>query len=237
MLPGISPDSPPAAARGAKEGSFLVLCIVLVILMTMISIVVATSTKTELSVSSNTDNGRKAFIQADSALKISVLIARVLLFPSTGQLDQLLSPGSDLIIEANPDEFDLALMRWNYESTNYADRYLVAGARSTGIPLSGDSKRPLITFKRKHPTNPAQTRVVATSAVSLDFSESSMAGGSLGDISYGTDSAALRTIIIVTTDGRVPVGLDATASEEAAFFDGSADTTHAILTTAFQEVQ
>jgi hypothetical protein len=78
---------------------------------------------------------------------------------------------------------------------------------------------------------------VATSAVSLDFAESSMAGGSLGQSSYGDEGAGIRTIIIVTTDGRVPIGTDTSSSEDASFFDGSADTTHAILTTAFQEVQ
>jgi hypothetical protein len=253
MQPGSPADSerPPLAAMergpsapglrpplaGAREGAILVLTIVLVILMTLVAIAVATNTAGELSVSSNTDNGRKAFIQADSALRISVIIARILLFPSTGDLSSFLTGGGDLEIEANADDFDLALLRWNLENTRYGDRYLIAGARTSGIDVGGSTRRPLITFRQKSPIDPAKKRVVATSAVSLDFAESSLAGSSLGQVTYRDQGAGKRTIIIVTTDGRVPTGSDFSSSEEGSFFDGSADTTHAILTTAFQEVQ
>ena len=236
--PALEAGPPPAPmAPGAKEGAILVLTIILVVLMTLVAIGVATNTAGELSVSSNTDNGRRAFIQADSALRISVIVARILLFPSTGDLDSFITDDSDMVIEANSDEFDLALLRWNLETAKYSDRYLVAGARSSGIDLDGDIVRPLITFKRMDPADSARSRVVATSAVSLDYGEISLAGGSLAQSTYRDQGSGRRTIIIVTTDGRVPTGTDSASSEEGSFFDGSADTTHAILTTAFQEVQ
>ncbi|MDR1656334.1 MAG: pilus assembly PilX N-terminal domain-containing protein [Deltaproteobacteria bacterium] len=237
QLPGRHFCGPPPA--GARSGAVLVLAIVLVILMTLVSITVATNTAGELSISSNTDNGRKAFIEADSALRMSVVIARLMLFPSTGDIDSFINTSGDVEIEVNRDDFDLALLRWNMESNRYDNRYLRAGGRTTGITLDGgDTGMPLIIFRRKHPTEPTVKRVVATSAVSLNYDESELiTGASIGQGTYRDQSTSKRTVFVITTDGRVPIGTDASSSEDAAFFDGSADTTHSILTTAFQEVQ
>lgn len=227
---------PQAPVKGAKEGAILVLSIILIVLMTMVAIGVAMNTTGELSVSSNTDNGRKAFIQADSALKISLLISRILLF-HPGHWESFIKTDAQTIIKVDEDDFDLALLRWNMEDTSYTERYIAAGGKSTGITHGGTSYKPVITFERKSASDPTRTRVVATSAVSLDYSESSLIGISSGQPTYGSDSTGLRTIIIVTTDGRVPIGSDSASSEESSFFDGTADTTHAILSSAFQEVQ
>jgi hypothetical protein len=209
--------------------------------MSMMAMAVATNTKTELSVSSNTDNGRKAFIQADSALRMSVLLARIMLFPSSGNLDDFLpSAGGDLSVEVNQDEFDLALLRWNMDVNKTRNRYLKAGGRSAGISLlggGGDTGTPLIIFRKKDPSDSSISRVVAASAVSLDYAENTLVGTSLGQTSYAQQSSGKRTIFVITTDGRVPTGADLSASEDSAFYDGSSDTTHTILTTAFQEVQ
>ncbi|MDR1487050.1 MAG: hypothetical protein LBT62_03505 [Deltaproteobacteria bacterium] len=220
-----------------KRGGVLVLVLVLVMLMAMMAFGVAMNTKTELSISSNSDLGRRAFLQADSALKMSVLISRILLFPSSGKLDDFLPDGGDFEIEANVDDFDVALMRWNQEGNSYKSRYLKAGARTEGISLASGTGSPLITFKAKNPANPSQSRVVATSAVSLDYAESDWSGASLESGSYQLQGVKHRTIIIVTTDGRVPTGNSFHDSEDSAFFDGTSDTTHTILTTAFQEVR
>jgi hypothetical protein len=226
-----------APLEGAREGAVLVLAIVLVVLMTLVAIGVATNTAGELSVSSNTDSGRRAFIQADSALRIRVGIARILLFPSSGDLDSYLNLGSDLEIEVEPEDFDLARLRQKLDESGYSytNRYLVAGARSSGIAVGGDTVHPLITFKRKDPANPSG-RVVATSAVSLDYGDTMLVGGSYSAGNYSEGSNGKRIVIIVSTDGRVPTGASYDDSEEGSLFDGSADTTHAILTTAFQEV-
>ena len=238
-LPERAHLGPQAPASGTKEGAIMIMAIILVVLMTLVVIGVTTNTATELSVSSNTDNSRKAFIQADSALRISVMVARILLFPSTGNLDSFLADDSDIKIEANSEEFDLALLRWNMENAKFGQRYLIAGSKSTGyVDPDHVVYKPLITFTRKTGSgSSSQSRVVATSAVSLDFSENTLVGGSLSQTSYRDTGTGKRTIIIVTTDGRVPIGTDSASSEEGSFFDGSADTTPAILTTAFQEVQ
>ncbi|MDR2442885.1 MAG: hypothetical protein LBE31_05120 [Deltaproteobacteria bacterium] len=229
-----------APPYGARRGAVLVLAIVLVLLMTLVAITVATTTTSELSISSNTDSGRKAFIQADSAARMSVAISRILLFPYYGPIEDFLDDSGTIAVDVNKADFNLALMRWSLdEDVNRSqDRYLRAGGRTTGISLTGgDVATPLITFRRKDPSDSSKTRVVATSAVTLDFSEEDLTGTSFEQGSYNSQATGKRTIIIISTDGRVPIGADLASSEEGAFFDGSADTTHAIITTAFQEVQ
>jgi hypothetical protein len=226
-------------ACGQKRGAIMILVMLLVLLMAMMVIAVSVNTTSELSISSNTNYGRQAFIQADSALRMSVMISRIMLFPGYEDLSNFLpSSSSDLEIEVNSDDFDIALMRWNADLNSNENRYLRAGGRTTGITMDGGSTgTPLIIFKKKHSSDATKSVVVATSAVTLDYSEESLTGVSLEATSYADSSTGKRTIFVITTDGRVPVGDDSSSSEEAAFFDGSADTTHAILTTAFQEVQ
>jgi hypothetical protein len=237
-MPSREKQDLPLRLRPAKSGAVLVLALVLVMLMTLMGISVAVNTGAELSMSANSDNGRKAFIQADSALRLSVLIARILLFPSAGRLsDFLTATAGDLEIEVNAEEFDLALMRWEQQDYDFRQRYLKAGARSSGISMGSESGLPLIVFKQKDPANSSNSRVVATSAVSLDYAESELTGTSLSQTTYRDQSAGRRTVIIVTTDGRMPVGEDLASSEEGSFFDGTADVTHTMLTTAFQELR
>jgi hypothetical protein len=234
-----APNLTAQVACGQKRGAIMILVLILVLLMAMMAIAVSVNTTSELSISSNTDSGRQAFIQADSALRMSVMIARIMLFPGYEELSHFLpASGSDLEIEVNEDDFDIAMMRWKTDINTYTNRYLRAGGKTTGITLEGGSSgTPLIVFRKKHPTIPNKTVIVATSSVTLDYSETALTGTSLEATSYSDSSTGRRTIIVISTDGRVPVGTDSDSSEEASFFDGTADTTHAILTTAFQEVQ
>ncbi|MDR0356415.1 MAG: hypothetical protein LBJ64_11895 [Deltaproteobacteria bacterium] len=207
----------------------------LILLMSLMAFSVAFTTATELKVSSNADSGRRAFIQADSALQLSVLISRIMLFPSSGSLSAFLpDDDEDIIIEVNEDDFDLALLRWDYSENDYRKRYLKAGAKTSGIPLGPGAGRgaPLMTFRKKNASG-GQGPVLATSALSLDYAESAYVGSSLSQTTYREQNTGRRTVIIVTTDGRAPANGD----DESALLDGSSDAAHAVLTTAFQELR
>jgi hypothetical protein len=148
--------------------------------MALMGTSVAVNAGADLSMSANSDNGRKAFIQADSALRLSVLIARIMLFPGAGRLDDFLTATTgDVEIEVNAEEFDLPLMRWEQQDNDFRQRRLKAGVRNSGLSMCAESGLPLIIFRQKEPANLSNSQVAANSAVSLDYAESELTGASL----------------------------------------------------------
>jgi len=222
------------------------LTLVVLLLMSLMGMAILMNTRTELSISANTTSGRDAFTRADTASRMSTLMARLLVHEyELGAPQQVLAGGfykggSD-DREFTVDEYDEAyfnmekLLAESADEFDYQKRYLSAASRTdTEVDL-----RPHLVFRKKG-------KIISTARVAMDYGETAnLAGMSLGTSSYdGSDGTSVRIVLAVTVNGRPPLSDDdnygaydsfkkkTDPDEEDALTN---DVPHSVITTLFRE--
>ena len=243
---GDAPASRPG--RDHPRGSVLVFTLVIMLLLALMGAAIMLNTRTEMSVAGNTTLGRAAFNRADMGAGVATLIARVLLSPTLGSVEQLLQDqGGDSVagrvltvdnIRSKELDFDPArLIRqargrepagpggpWDYHE--FQSRYAQMGLDAGDIDKADLGPHFSLTLRQGG-------QVAGTAVVTVDPGSGVQTGMTLGGSHYGGgDGDSLRLLLVVSVNGRAP---SENSAQNAYSGESPADAPHSVLTTMFLE--
>ena len=237
-----------AGGRQHPRGSVLVFALVIMLLLGLMGAAIMLNTRTEMSVAGNTTQGRAAFSRADMGTGVATLIARVLLSPTLGSVEQLFqNSGGDTVagrvltvdnIQSKESDFNPATLlnlakgnissnqegQWDYNE--FQSRYAQMGLDAVDIEKENLSPHFSLTLRQ-------DGQVAGTAVVTVDPGSGVQRGMTLGGSNYGTsDGASYRLVLVVSVNGRAPAEV---STKRAYSGESPADAPHSVLTTMYLE--
>ena len=213
------------------RGSVLLFTLCILALMMILGATLFLATQDELYVSSDNTVSRDAFSKADLTARMAVFLARASLDESVGSVSSSLSPGG---VSGRP-EFVVGMNNFTQfinddhddAQSNIRKRYILAAGGE--IDLTGDGPvdpaiKPHVTVEYEYGSGLRQ--MVGTAAVAVSYVQPLTQ----------KENVEIPTYLIVTADGRVPVGDTAGEDDPSNFFTGKSSAKHGIVTTIYKEV-
>ncbi len=218
--------------NGHPKGTVLIFTLAILALMSIMGMAIIMNTKTELSISRNSYMGREAFTRADTAVRVSIFVARLYMHPELGDPASVFSGNSDdpLEVTITDDGFNLADELFNIAETwDFRKRYIAAASRTD----TGGDNKPHLIFRQHTSDGPS---IVGTAALSIDHGETIRTGGSLGmSDRYDTSGgSSMEVILAATVNGRPPSDENAAYEQESG--QAPSDSAHSVITTLFRDI-
>ncbi|MDR1608913.1 MAG: hypothetical protein LBT38_10975 [Deltaproteobacteria bacterium] len=190
-----------------RQGMILVFVIVVMMLTSLMGLIIMVSARSEAVNAGQHRQNQAAFISADSAAKLTILLCRQLLHPELYEsADIVTTPPSGLLwpitVTRNPTRFTEEKLIEESEIFKYLDRYV-----ETGLTNDPTANEPHLTFK-------SGEKVLATVAITLDSVTEPSEGCSLQN-GPGDQGKCLPVDMVVTIKGNTAQGANETLGPQS----------------------